>query len=300
MSSASMGVRGPARPGWPAGFDPVALLCVLVGATALYAPVAAELARVVWSTDEQGQGPAMLAIAAWLAWQRRHALAELPAAGRPAWGWPLFVFGLALYWVGQSQDVLMFATASSIPVAAGLLLLTRGTAAWRRMWFPVCFLVFIVPLPGPLVAALTAPLKQAVSYAATALLGAAGYPIARSGVVLMVGPYQMLVADACAGLTSMFTLEALGMLYMSLKSHASGWRNTVLALLLVPVSFTANVVRVMLLVLVTYHFGDAAGRGFVHASAGVLLFVVALGLMLAVDTLLGWTLFGRDTPRGTA
>ena len=36
-----------------------------------------------------------------------------------------------------------------------------------------------------------------------------GYPIGRSGVVLTIGPYQLLVADACAGLNSMFTLEAL-------------------------------------------------------------------------------------------
>ena len=42
----------------------------------------------------------------------------------------------------------------------------------------------------------------------------------------------------------------------------------------------------MILVLVTYHFGDAAGQGFVHDFAGMVLFMVALVLMLAVDRLL--------------
>jgi exosortase/archaeosortase family protein len=53
------------------------------------------------------------------------------------------------------------------------------------------------------------------------------------------------------------------------------------------VAFVANIVRVMILVLVTYHLGDAAGQGFVHDFAGIVLFVVALSFMLVLDRLLG-------------
>jgi exosortase/archaeosortase family protein len=100
------------------------------------------------------------------------------------------------------------------------------------------------------------------------------------------------VADACAGLNSMFTLEALGLLYMNLMRYTSVARNLALALLILPISFAANVVRVMLLVLVTVHFGDAAGQGFTHGFAGLVLFLVALVLILAVDRLLS-PLFDR-------
>ena len=105
----------------------------------------------------------------------------------------------------------------------------------------------------------------------------------RSGVLLTVGPYQLLVADACAGLNSMFTLEALGMLYMNIMGYTSFRRNLALAILIIPISFAANVVRVMILVLVTYHFGDEAGQGFVHGAAGMVLFAVALTFMLLTD-----------------
>jgi hypothetical protein len=44
---------------------------------------------------------------------------------------------------------------------------------------------------------------------------------------------------------------------------------------------------VMILVLVTYHFGDEAGQGFVHGFAGMVLFMVALAFMLLADKLLG-------------
>jgi exosortase/archaeosortase family protein len=105
--------------------------------------------------------------------------------------------------------------------------------------------------------------------------------------MLNIGQYQLFVADACAGLNSMFTLESLGLLYMNLMNYKSVTRNIALALCIVPISFSANVVRVMILVLVTYHFGDAAGQGFIHGFAGLVLFLVALVLMLLVDFPLG-------------
>jgi len=42
----------------------------------------------------------------------------------------------------------------------------------------------------------------------------------------------------------------------------------------------------MVLTLVTYYYGDAAGQGFVHGFAGIVLFVVALVLIISVDTAL--------------
>ena len=114
-----------------------------------------------------------------------------------------------------------------------------------------------------------------------------GYPIGLSGVVITIGQYQLLVNEACAGLQTMFTLEAMGLLYASLMNHSSTLRNALLAVLVVPIAFCANVVRVMVLALVTYHLGDAAGQGFLHGFAGMVLFVVALVLVMGVDALLG-------------
>ena len=104
--------------------------------------------------------------------------------------------------------------------------------------------------------------------------------MARTGVILQVGPYQLLVADACAGLNTLLTLEALGLLYLNLVRHESAARNITLAMLIVPISFAANVIRVIALALITYHFGDAAGQGFLHGFAGMVLFLAALLLIL--------------------
>jgi exosortase B len=147
-------------------------------------------------------------------------------------------------------------------------------------------MAFMIPLPSVVVDAMTQPMKMAVSYTAEAMLYAGGYPISRSGVILQIGQYQLLVADACAGLHTLFTLEALGLLYLNLIRHESVARNVTLAVLIVPISFTANVIRVIVLTLVTYYLGDEAGQGFLHGFAGMVLFMAALMLIILSDTLI--------------
>ncbi len=271
----------------PTGIDWPVLAMLLAGFALLYVPTWAQLARTICATDEQGHGPIILAVSAWLIYVRRHDLALAAGSPAPVLGWAAFMFALLLFAFGSSQDVIMFQAGSQIFVIVGLLLIFRGPTALRLAWFPLFFMIFMIPLPEALVAAVTAPLKSAVSAVASSMLYIIGYPVGRAGVIMTVGPYQLLVADACAGLNSMFTLEALGMLYMNLMKYTNVRRNVALAVLLVPIAFCANIVRVMILVLVTYHFGDEAGQGFVHGFAGMVLFMVALAMMLATDKLLG-------------
>lgn len=288
VSTESKGTTPAARlPLLPAGFDLPTFALVLAGFALLYVPTWFELSRTIWATDEQGHGPIILAVSVWLLYARRHDIAAVPVQPSPLLGWPILLFALLLFTFGFSQQILMFQAGSQILVLVALLLIFRGSKALKAAWFPLFFLMFMIPLPEALVATVTAPLKSAVSAVASSLLYNIGYPVGRSGVVMTVGPYQLLVADACAGLNSMFTLEALGMLYMNLMNYTSVRRNVALALLLVPIAFAANIVRVMILVLVTYHFGDEAGQGFVHGFAGMVLFMVALVLMLVVDKFIG-------------
>lgn len=280
-----LGTASPAAALWPAPRYALWLLPLALAAVVL--PTWWDLAHTVWPTDEQGHGPVILLVSLWLLYSARHDLAALPWRSAPAAGWSLLGLGVLLFALGRSQGVLTFEMLAQLTLLASLLLLFKGTAGLRRVWFALFFMLFMVPLPEALVAAVTAPLKSAVSAVAGSLLFHLGYPVARAGVILMIGQYQLLVADACAGLTSMFTLEAIGLLYMQIKGYGSALRNTLLALLLVPIAFSANVIRVMVLVLVTYHFGDAAGQGFVHGFAGLLLFVVATLLMMLVDRGLG-------------
>ena len=285
----SSGVQGqrPKPPLCPEGIDRTATLLLLGAFALLYVPSYITLSHTIWASDEQGHGPIILAASFWLLFRQRHELAAAPSQPLPLFGWPLLGFSCVLYAFGRSQSVLLFEVGSQIMLLVALMLLFKGMQALRLAWFPLFFLIFMVPLPDALVASVTAPLKSAVSIVVANLLYQVGYPIGHTGVILSVGPYQLMVADACAGLNSMFTLEALGLLYMNLMKYTSAARNVTLAVLVIPISFFANIVRVAILVLVTYHFGDEAGQGFVHGFAGMVLFMAGLVMLLAADKLVG-------------
>lgn len=262
-------------------------LPVMLGVAILYVPSLVTLLTGIWGTPEQGHGPIILMLACWLAYRKWNGMIAACEGTVPTGlGYVPLILGLLAYILGRSQDIAVLEVGSAILVLSGILLLLLGPAALKAQWFPLFFMLFMIPLPGPLVDMLTLPMKVAVSFVAENVLFGLGYPIARTGVILQIGNYQLLVADACAGLHTLFTLEALGLLYLNVVKHDSAFRNILLTLLIVPISFTANVIRVMVLTLITYYLGDAAGQGFLHGFAGMVLFVSALLLIVGVDSLL--------------
>jgi exosortase B len=254
-----------------------------VGYIAMYASVYWWAATTIWQTDEQAHGAIIFAVVVWLFWQKRSELAAVSPKPALLLGWPVFVTGLLLYIVGRAVKISVFEIGSQLPVLLGLLLLMKGHRAVRVAWFPLLFMVFLVPLPTILVDAMTGTLKQWVSVIAENLLYVAGYPIGRSGVMLTIGQYQLLVADACSGLHSMFSLSALGVLFMYMMGRKSLLHNAVMLLSILPIAFAANIARVMVLVLVTYYLGDEAGQGFLHGAAGMVLMLVALLIFVCLD-----------------
>jgi len=270
-----------------APLDPMATALVALGVALLYGPTYWDLLHGLWAAQSQGHEPLVVMICVWLLWRKREVISRIDHPGAPRSTAVVLGMGLLLYVFGRTQQFVRFELISQVFVIAAVPLYYRGWAAVRCVWFPLFFLMFVVPLPYSAVMAITSPLKSAVSVVATHGMSALGYPIGRSGVVITIGQYQLLVAEACAGLQTMFTLEAMGLLYTNLMAYRSAVRSLILAVMVVPVAFCANVVRVIILVLITYHLGDEVGQGFVHGFAGLVLFGVALAFIMGFDRLLG-------------
>ena len=169
--------------GWPNRL--LIWLPLTAGLVVLYLPSLIDLFRGIWGTDQQAHGPIVLGIACWLMYRKWPEMWRVSNdhSALPGVGWPIFVFGLLLYVIGRSQDILIFEIGSVIWLLAAFILLIRGSAALKAQWFPLFFMLFMIPLPGAVVDALTMPMKMAVSYVAENILFWAGYPIARTGVL---------------------------------------------------------------------------------------------------------------------
>jgi len=262
-------------------------LTAIVGYAIVFFPTYLYLFNTVWQTDEQGHGPIVFLISLFLFWQKREFLIDnSPTQKVAVCGLFILVLGLLIHSLGRSQNIQSLDVGAQIIVLIGLILYLSGYKALLKVWFPVFFIIFMIPLPGTFVDALTMPMKIAVSNVSELILHLFEYPISREGVMLQIGYYRLLVADACAGLHTVFTLEAMGLLYLHLVKRDSFTRNVTLALLILPISFFANTIRVVTLVLVTYYYGDEAGQGFIHDFAGFVLFGTALVLIIFVDTLI--------------
>ena len=264
---------------------------VLAGLAILYVPTYIRLATEVWQESRSFHGALFFLITLVIVWSQR---AVFLAPARNTWpilGGLILLAGLLLFITGRSQDFLPLEVISQIPVFIGVLLMVKGPRVLRALWFPIAFLLFLVPLPGSIMDALLMPLKQFVSTVVDQGLFWLGYPIARNGVVLTIGSYQLLIADACAGLNSIIALSGIGFAFIYLAGHKVLWHNALLVASVLPIALFANVLRVTFLTLITYHVGDAMGQRF-HDVAGMVEAFLALATFFLLDWLL--ELSGRN------
>lgn len=260
---------------------------LFLGVAVLGALVLFDFAHLLWLQGEKLDNALILAIALALAWRQRPALRCLHGPARPWLSGALLLAGLALFVIARSQTILFFEGLALVLILVATLYVAGGPALLRALAFPLLLLLFVAPLPGVFVDALTGQLKQFVSLLVEWPLHALGYPIARDGVVLYVGPYHLLVADACSGINSIFSLSAVGLVYLYLFPAGSTGRVALLLASILPIAILANVLRVLVLVLITYHHGHEAGQGYAHSVAHLLLFTAAVGLLAGLDRLLG-------------
>ena len=256
---------------------------LFVGFAALAIPTVISLADKEWTRDYGGHEPIVVAVSAWLIWRLWRLVRVGGGPRRWAPAAALLLIGLPTYVFGRAYDFLTLEAAGLYCVGVALLYASFGFSLVRKLWFPILFLIFAIPPPHALVDELTAPLKELVSHLATSGLSLMGLPVARQGVIIFIAQYELLVEDACSGMNSLIGLTALSLLYGYFARGPSLANSIFMLCLAVPVAVAANVVRVALLVLITYSFGDAAAQSFLHFAAGIFLFVAALTLVFVVD-----------------
>ncbi len=264
------------------GWYVLLLLATLIA----YIPTFVHLIQGPWQTEQEGHGPLIIAASLWLVWASRERLARAEIAPAPIVGWGVLLVGLAMLFMARTQDLISVEVFSELPVITGCVLMLAGWEVLRALAFPIGFLFFTVPAPGWMVDGATVPLKVFISDWVTRFLYAAGFPVAQNGVVIMIGPYQLLMKDACAGMNSIFALSAIGMFYVYAFRWKSKLRSILLLAAVIPITIIANFLRVLMLVLIAYYGGIELVDGVLHDLTGIALFVFALALLFAFDGLL--------------
>jgi exosortase len=244
-------------------------------------PPLVTLARRVWTTEQGAQGPLILCTGLW-ALGRESRYVTGSSRGQPALVLSALMLAICAYLLGGMISAVSLQFAAAYLGLIALLYDRVGFAGMRRLWFPLLYLTFLIPLPAPIINWLTGALKLWISGASVDLLGAAGFEVARSNNSLFIDGYELLVEAACSGLNSIVSLLAVGLFYAYVRGR--GWGDAILlGLMIVPIAILANLVRVLLLLLLVHYWGAGMLETFLHEGAGLLMFLFALAGLYVVD-----------------
>jgi len=257
-----------------------------IGMAALAGPTIVSLGQGPWQEESGVHGVIVLVTGIWLMLRRWDDIVAMRSTGQPLITAALLAVALPLYVAGRAFEFISIEAAALLLAMVAVMQQYWGMAVVRRLWFPILYLGFVVPIPGWLLDTVTLPLKVLVSELVTGGLANLGFPVGRLGVTLYIASYQLLVEDACAGLNSLVSLSAIGLFYVYLIRGSNPVYSLLLLAMVIPIAIAANCVRVAALVLITYYFGNAMAQGYLHNFAGMVTFVSALLFIFLLDWLL--------------
>ena len=250
----------------------------------LYAPVFPGLVRQWADDDDYSHGFFVIPLALYFVWERRRELLQVRLRPSPL-GLMVMAGSLLCFTAGQFGSELFLSRASMIGVLAGLVLFLAGWSHFRILAFPLAFLMLMVPLPEINFNRITFPLQMLASQVGEVVIAASGVPVMREGNVLLLPNRALEVAQACSGIRSLMSLTMLAIV-LGYFTERRTWVRGVIALAAIPIAVAANAIRVAGTGLASYWVSPAAADGFFHTFSGWLMFIAALGGLLAFHRLL--------------
>jgi len=223
-------------------------------------------------------------ISVFLLWRCRRSLLTAPV--RPSlWGFAFLLAAVLMLVLGAFLGFAVFVQLSVLPMLVGLVLVLLGMHHLRIAWFPLVFLIFMIPIPPSITQSFVLDLKLLATRGAVGLARALTLPVIHEGSFVYFRNDQLLIGEVCGGLRSLIALLAVGAL-VAYYSKAKPWARVLTLAVSGPIAIASNVFRIFLLCVVGYFWGSDVAAGTFHDVSGVLIFVVAFVLFFLVEALL--------------
>ncbi|GMV90694.1 MAG: hypothetical protein AMXMBFR82_04720 [Candidatus Hydrogenedentota bacterium] len=220
-------------------------------------------------------------ISAYFVWKDRAYLSRMPISPSKS-GIVWIAFASLLLVLGDYLGFRVFAQFSMLPMLAGMIAVLLGNHWVRRLWFPLLFLIFMIPIPPSLTQNIALKLKLLAAQSAVVLANALTLPMVQEGSWIHFGNDRLLVGDVCGGLRSLIALLALGAIFAYISKVRTGAKLFIMVMA-GPIAIMANIVRIFFLCVVGYVWGSEVAGGKVHDYSGILIFAVAILLFTAID-----------------
>ena len=242
--------------------------------------------------------PVIAGFAAWKVWSNAE---KKPRVVGEAWGFPILMGGLGIQFVSMWYEIGLVAggTVSEYFTSVGLVISIWGLficffgfRAMRLFWFPLLYLVFLIPgLPGPPEQWLKNTLRNIVTVASAGVLEVLQYSIVVERNTMEIAGHsneeliRLGVEDACSGIRSLWAMLAV--------APAIAWflrlRPFLISLFMPLGVFLAifqNIIRVVATAVLSDFFGMEWAIGTKHEIVGGASFFLSSIIMVILARVL--------------
>ncbi|MFC1944234.1 exosortase/archaeosortase family protein [Chloroflexota bacterium] len=258
----------------------------------IYAPVLFWLFRSWLNNPYYEHGFLIPIVSGFAAWRQRHVLKR---AQQSSIGAVLFLAGLAVYIVSFAWEMRFPAAFSLLMVLAGLVIYFYGSRAGRSMAFPICLLLFAIPIPY--LSDIGSHMQHISSQGTAVVVQTIGITIERTGSEIRLADSAFIIGMPCAGMNTLISLMALAAV-LAYFIEGPYHKKAILFAMSLPIAIMANIFRISFLLLVANHWGAKAAEGVLHDLSSLLFFLLAFLCLLLLGRILGLG-FGINT-RGKA
>lgn len=260
---------------------------------ALIVMIAAYFPTILWMYDRwiardsyYSHGFLIPIVSLALIYWNKEELAEIKWKESP-WGMRLIIAGAVLHLLASHPNVRIYFVSgfSMLVLICGLVLYLYGEEIFRRILFPLFFLIFMVPMPLVVINKISLQLKMFAAELATMVLNNMGIQALRDGSIIKMRHAHVTVDDVCSGLRSLISLTALGSI-CAYWLKAAMWKRLTLFASTIPIAIITNMCRVVALSAISEIWGTEYAEGFVHDFLGFMVFALAFIMLMAVGKLL--------------
>jgi exosortase len=155
----------------------------------------------------------------------------------------------------------------------------------KEMFFPVGYLLFMIPLPYIIIKTISVNLRLLDANVTYSVLNFLGIPIFQDGVNLELPQMSLQVADLCTGILSLVAIMAITVLYAYLTQKRLICR-IALIILAVPIAVISNMFRLVTTVGLVYFYGSRVLGDAIHEFHGTVNFLVTVFFVVLAGKLI--------------
>ena len=239
----------------------------------LYWATAWSMVEIWWRSDTFAHGFLILPIALYLIWKKRLLLAQQPVNTN---GYGIVLLALSgLFWFFSNLvDIAVIQQLMFVSLIPGLVLTLFGWSITRVIFFPLCFLFFMVPFGERLIPSLI----EFTAFFTIRSVQLTGIPIYWEGNNLSLPSGNWSVVEACSGIRYLIASIALGSLYCYITFKSMMKRSVFFGLFII-VPIIANGMRAFMIVMIGHFSSMKLATGVDHLVYGWVFFGFVMFIM---------------------